>query len=254
MVKNKLGQYFTTNETLQKTVYKFIFCNPKIILEPSVGRGDLVNYIMNVNPDITFEMYEIDNTIKVLPSIDKQKVKYTDFLKEEINNKFKTIIGNPPYIKNKKGNVYIDFIEKCYNLLESNGELIFIVPSDFFKLTGTCKLLQLMLNNGSFTHIFHPHSETLFANATIDILVFRYCKGIMCNKVMCNENLVYLNNSNGLITFSKTISNTKATFQDYFEVYVGLVSAKESVYKNEELGNIQVINGKSNTNKYIYIQ
>ena len=33
------GQYFTKHETLQKCVIEFILNKPKIILEPSIGRG-----------------------------------------------------------------------------------------------------------------------------------------------------------------------------------------------------------------------
>ena len=43
-------------------------------------------------------------------------------------------------------------------------------------------------------------------------------------------------------------------FQDYFDIYVGLVSGKEKVYKNEELGNIKVLNSENKVNKYIYIK
>ena len=43
--KKKLGQYFTKNEILQDIVYKLILNSPNKILEPSVGRGDLVNYV-----------------------------------------------------------------------------------------------------------------------------------------------------------------------------------------------------------------
>ena len=46
MTTKKLGQFFTTNIELQKKVYEFIFNNPKIILEPSVGKGHLVNYVL----------------------------------------------------------------------------------------------------------------------------------------------------------------------------------------------------------------
>ena len=42
-------------------------------------------------------------------------------------------------------------------------------------------------------------------------------------------------------------------FQEYFNIYVGLVSGKEEVFKNEELGNIEVLNGEDKVNKYIYI-
>ena len=78
--------------------------------------------------------------------------------------------------------MYIEFTEKCYNLLDDNGELIFIVPSDFLKLTSASKLLNVMMTNGTFTHIFHPHNEKMFENASIDVIVFRYCKNSLIDK------------------------------------------------------------------------
>ena len=145
MIKNKLGQYYTTDIKLKNKILEFILNNPINILEPSIGRGDLVHYISNERTNITFDMYEIDETIELLDTIDKNKIIYGDFLKQSIIKTYKTIIGNPPYIRTKKGNIYIDFIEKCYNLLDKNGELIFIVPSDFFKLTSASKLLNIMI-------------------------------------------------------------------------------------------------------------
>ena len=175
----------------------------------------------------------------------KDKVIYDDFMKQNITKKYKTIIGNPPYVRTKKGNLYIDFTEKCYNLLEDNGELIFIVPSDFLKLTSASKLLNVMMTNGTFTHIFHPHNEKMFENASIDVIVFRYCKNSLIDKkVLYNDKLLYITNSNGLITFGEEENNNSVMFQDYFDIYVGLVSGKEEVYKNEELGNIEVLNGE----------
>ena len=60
-------------------------------------------------------------------------------------------------------------------------------------------------------------------------------------------------NSNGLITFGEEKNDHGVVFQDYFDVYVGIVSGKESVYKNEDIGNIEVLNGKNKIEKYIYI-
>ena len=154
-VKQSLGQYFTTNNELKEIVYKFILNNPTNILEPSIGQGDLVKFITNKLINVTFDMYEIDTKIKLLENIDKNNIIYGDFLKEKITKTYKTIIGNPPYVKTKKRNLYIDFIEKCYNLLDDDGELIFIIPSDFFKLTSASKLLNTMMINGTFTHIYN---------------------------------------------------------------------------------------------------
>jgi len=254
MNKNKLGQYFTTNIILQKKVFEFILNEPSNILEPSFGRGDLIKYIIEKNPDIIFDIYEIDDKIELLDKSNKDKIIYGDFLQQEINKKYKTIIGNPPYIRTKTGNLYIDFVEKCYNLLEENGELIFIVPTDFLKLTSASKILNIMMNNGTFTHIFHPNDEKMFENANIDIIVFRYYKNANVEKItIYNENELYIINNNGLITFTEEINKHNIMFQDYFDIYVGIVSGKEEVYKNNELGNISVLNGEDKIDRYIYI-
>ena len=253
--KHNLGQYFTTHDKLKEKVFEFILNSPSNILEPCIGQGDLITFIRDKIPNITFDMYEIDTKIKLLDKIEKTKVIYGDFMKQPIKKIYKTIIGNPPYIRNKKGNLYIEFTEKCYNLLDNNGELIFIVPSDFLKLTSASKLLNTMMKNGTFTHIFHPHNEKMFDNASIDIIVFRYCKNSLTEKkVLYNNKILYITNSNGLITFEEEENNNSFMFQDYFDIYVGLVSGKEEVYKNEELGNIEVLNGEDKVDKYIYIE
>lgn len=255
MIKNKLGQYFTTNIILQKKIFEFIFNEPSNILEPSFGRGDLIKYIIEKNPNIIFDMYEIDDKIELLDKNNKDKIIYCDFLQQKIEKKYKTIIGNPPYIRTKTGNLYIDFVEKCYNLLEENGELIFIVPTDFLKLTSASKILNIMMNNGTFTHIYHPNDEKMFENANIDIIVFRYYKNNNIEKItIYNENKLYIINNNGLITFTEDIEKHNIMFQDYFDIYVGIVSGKEEVYKNNELGNILVLNGENKIDKYIYIE
>lgn len=253
--KHNLGQYFTTNIELKEKIFEFILNNPDNILEPSIGQGDLINYITDKMTTITFDMYEIDTTIKLLDKIQTKNVIYGDFMKQSITKIYKTIIGNPPYVRTPKGNLYIDFTEKCYNLLDDNGELIFIVPSDFLKLTSSSKLLNVMLSNGTFTHIFHPHNEKMFENASIDVIIFRYCKNNSIEKkVLYNDKTMYIINSNGLITFSETENNNSILFSDYFDIYVGLVSGKEDVYKNDELGNILVLNGEDKIDKYIYIE
>ena len=254
MSKHELGQYFTTNQQLQEKVSAFILNEPIEILEPSIGRGDLVSCIQNKLPNVVVNMYEIDKSIVLLENIAREEVIYGDFMKQNIDKSYKTIVGNPPYVKTKQGNLYIDFTEKCYHLLEENGELIFIVPSDFFKLTSAAKLLNEMMTHGTFTHIYHPHKENLFANASIDVVVYRYCKNKdLDKKTLYNDKLLYITNNDGLITFSDTLCQDQTTFKDYFDVYVGIVSGKEDVYKNNQLGNIEVLNGKNKIEKYVYI-
>jgi len=247
------GQYFTTDSTLQYIVLDFIKNEPKRILEPSIGQGDLVKYITD-NCNVNFDMYELDESIELLEGIDREKVVYGDFMKANITKKYKTIIGNPPYIKKSSGNLYIEFVEKCFNLLKIKGELIFIVPSDFLKLTSASKLLNVMLEKGTFTHIYHPNNENLFANASIDIIVFRYYKWPkQKKKTLYNNQQKYLINTNGTVTFSDTEILNSSIISDYFDVYVGMVTGKENVYKNDTLGNITLLNKKNVRDKYIFI-
>lgn len=258
---NNLGQYFTKNEYLKSSIYNLILNNSNIILEPSIGRGDLIDYILKNHPskNIEFDLYEIDKSIKLLDSLANKNIIYKDFLKSNINKKYDTIIGNPPFVKTRKGNLYLDFIEKCYNLLNINGELIFIVPSDFIKLTSSSKLINIMMNNGTFTHIIHPNNEHLFENANIDIIIFRYCKNSkLSNEINVNNNKKYLINTNGILTFTDNIlsiknNNANITLSNYFDIYVGMVTGKESIFKNNKYGNIEILNNKNKIDKYILL-
>jgi len=248
------GQYFTTNEYLKKCVWKLILNQPSIILEPSMGRGDLVDFVLKKKSDIDFHLYEIDATIQMLPCIDRVKINFGNFLTQEINIKYATIIGNPPYVKTKTGNLYLDFIQKCYNLLKMNGELIFIVPSDFIKLTSSGKIINEMLQNGTFTHIYHPNRENLFLNASIDVIIFRYCKNkSLSNKLLYNDEEKYLININGILTFSDKNEKIFKTIKEYFKVAVGMVTGKEAVFKNARFGEISILNGEEKKEKYIWI-
>lgn len=255
--KNKLGQYFTKHHDLKSHVSNFIFNYPCEILEPSVGQGDLVLAVKDKYPKAKFDLYEIDKTIPLLPSLQAEDVTYCDFMTADIRKLYKTIIGNPPYIRTRKGNLYIDFIKKCHGLLEHDGELIFVVPSDFLKLTCASKLLDNMMKTGTFTHIYHPNNEKLFENASIDVIVFRYVLDPTTPKrVLYNGELLYIHNNNGMITFNKTPNGDDAPslFSDYFDIYVGLVSGKDQVYKNQELGNIEVLGGENKRERYIYLE
>ncbi len=90
--KHNLGQYFTTNNELKEKVFEFILNVPSNILEPSMGQGDLISFITYKLPNVTFDMHEIDPTIKLLDKIQKDKVVYGDFMKQTITKTYKTIV------------------------------------------------------------------------------------------------------------------------------------------------------------------
>lgn len=256
--REELGQYFTTSDILKNKVVEFLQNNPSELLEPSVGQGDLVVAVKKKIPDAKFDMFEIDESVAVLAGVSRNDIVFRDFLAENITKKYRSIVGNPPYVKTQSGNLYIDFVRKCLGLLENNGELIFIVPADFLKLTSASDLLDEMMLNGHITDIFHPDDEKLFSDASINVIVFRYVKTVPNLAVgqavtIYNEEKMFLNNSNGMITFSKDQKKDQIAISELFDVFVGIVSGKDSVFKNAQFGNIDVLSSEHKTDKFILV-
>ena len=247
-MKKQLGQFFTVSEKLQQFVYETVKNKDGAILEPSFGAGHLIQKFMERKP---MECYEIDESIKPIVKFGTcQKVYYSDFLSSDISMKFKTIVGNPPYVKNKNGNLFIQFIEKCYHLLDdTNGEMVFIVPSDFIKMTRASNVINEMTRNGTFTHFWFPNDEHLFDNASIDVVVFRYQKGHITNKTILNGQENEYNVTKGIITFG---NNKGQLVSELFDVYVGMVSGKDDVFK-QEFGNIEMLTDKNKIEKFVCV-
>ena len=279
-MNKSLGQYFTVSDTLQQIVYDWVQHKNQLLLEPSFGAGHLLQKFLDINPNYSMHCCEIDNTIKpVVHFTEAQCVTYGDFMAHDFGNqKYKTIIGNPPYVKQRNTkNLYISFIEKCYDLLDEDGELIFIVPSDFTKLTSAAPIITTMTQHGNFTDFHYPDNERLFDGASIDVVVFRYQRTNTLNPI-CNVNgfAQICNVNNGIITFTKPkvsstepqvsstepqVSSTKpkvssepdsVKIDDLFHVYVGIVSGRDEIYK-VPIGNIDVLCDKNKTEKFIFI-
>jgi adenine-specific DNA-methyltransferase len=177
-----------------------------------------------------------------------------DFLTAEINQQFPTIIGNPPFVKRKgKANLYIEFVAKCFDLLTPTGELLFIVPSDFLKLTSASSLITRMASAGAFTDFLFPHDEALFAGAAIDVVVFRYQKGLAQALAIVNDEPKRVICNRGILTFASVSASegaTTATIQDRFDVYVGIVSGRDHIYK-QSFGNAEILTDKDKTERFI---
>jgi adenine-specific DNA-methyltransferase len=252
--RKKFGQYFTTDTTLQQFIFDKVQHKGHLLLEPSFGTGSLLSKFLDFNKAYPIMCYEIDKTLKPLVSFNThQTVVYADFLNQEITQKFKTIIGNPPYVRQKGTmNLYISFIEQCYSYLADDGELLFIVPSDFLKLTSAGPILKEMTTHGTFTDFLFPNDEKLFDHANIDVAVFRYQKGIKQETTKVNGKEVFCMIKNGIITFSDT-QTTGTSIQELFDVYVGLVSGRDEIYK-QSFGNIQVLNDKEKVDTYIFTE
>jgi adenine-specific DNA-methyltransferase len=108
-----------------------------------------------------------------------------------------------------------------------------------------------MKDNGSFTHFLFPNNERLFEGANVDVVVFRYEKGLECDKCLVNGKETLCNITKGIITFSEEKIEGELLEND-FNVYVGIVSGKDEVYK-VPFGNIEVLMDKNKLEKFIFI-
>lgn len=252
--KTNLGQVFTPIEIANKMVS--LIKNNGNKLEPSCGDGVFINLLNNITG------IEYDSTHCPNGAIN------IDFFSYDINNKFDTVIGNPPYVKynninsetkmllenynelfDKRSNLYLFFIYKSILHLKENGELIFIIPRDFLKSTSSKRLNQFIYENGTITDFIDFGDKNIFKNATPNTIIVRFEKNNYSR--LTNKNLKFTC-QNGKIYFMK--NNYSIKFSDLFYVKVGAVSGNDKIFEHPE--GIDFVCSKTNktgqTRKMLY--
>ncbi len=121
--------------------------------------------------------------------IEKLNLKFNiynlDFLLDFCSDKFDFIVGNPPYVENKKirdtnfkkklikryktayrlFDLSILFIERSLELLEDEGYLSFILPNKFLSADYGIKIRELLLNESIIKELINISSLPIFQNA-----------------------------------------------------------------------------------------
>jgi len=244
--KKYLGQFFT-NEKLVDLLLSFKKNNGKT-LEPSCGDCAILERIPNCIG------IEIDNKLDK-----KGLVLNVDFFSHRLDNKYDTIIGNPPYVRyqdiidttkskldltlfDKRSNLYLFFIEKCIKHLKPNGELIFVVPREFFRSTSAKKLNKWLYTQGTITDAVDLGDGVYFDTATPNCVVFRFELGNFDRNSTYNGNKCVFKELGGQLLFLKQDYSIK--FSDLFIVRVGGTSAAQPIFTSEN-GNIEVVNSET---------
>ncbi|MBL8471720.1 MAG: class I SAM-dependent methyltransferase [Rhodocyclaceae bacterium] len=172
-----LGQVFTPPEVVQAMLG--LRRRQGRVLEPSCGDGAFFCRL----PGAT----GIELDAAVCPPGALQQ----DFFAYPVTEKFDTIIGNPPYVRwqdiplptralfdtdlfDARSNLFLFFIEKCLRHLAPGGELIFITPRDFLKLSGAVRLNRRLCELGSITHAIDLGDAHIFRDALPNCLIWRF--------------------------------------------------------------------------------
>lgn len=210
--KNKYGQYMTPEVVANFMVSLADLNTDSLILEPSSGEGIFLD-ILKSKGYKNIVAYEIDK--EIIKS--SEYVINESFISAKVDKQFDLIIGNPPYIRwknleqelkdelsnnelwNKYCNSLCDyssiFIIKAIQLLNENGQLIFITPEYWLNTTHSITLRNYMLEHGYFEQMYHFNETPIFEKATVSTIVFKFIKSS--------------NNSNKKIKIAKYFNNKK---------------------------------------------
>jgi hypothetical protein len=185
-MKKQLGQFYTTNyEYILQGIY--IPESEKNIIEPFVGKGDLLNYIKCFQHIENVDTYDIDPKLNTNNYFFRLTNYKQDTLMNPPNYNDKFIITNPPYLarnKNKDKTLYdkyeVNDLYKCF-ILElctniCNGGII-IAPTNFWCSirVSDCKIREKFLTIYNVIRI-NMFEEKVFNDTTYAISAFQFEK------------------------------------------------------------------------------
>lgn len=130
IIQRKIPGFFPTPTELIAQLFKYANVNENdLILEPSAGKGDILDYLaFKRNSKEKLHAVEINPTLREMLKLKGYNVVASDFLLYKPPFKYDKIIMNPPF---EKG-LDIDHVNHALNLLKPNGILVSIMGEGTF--------------------------------------------------------------------------------------------------------------------------
>lgn len=287
------GQFFTVNPKIQEYLTSLLYSTPTHdmwrILEPSAGAGHILRQVIRQFPEAIVEGWEID------PVVIPQDLPITqgDFFTNanttiKAKKKYHSIIGNPPYVawKNmektvqqssstikerytEKANLYYLFMDRCIDLLEDNGEIVFIQPKEWLYSTSAAPLRQKIFETGTITHIIDGGEEKVFPDANIPaIMIVRYQKtpttehliqhrkGFLKNITQWKTRKLTMTDSGYWFFTDPTNQPTQhtTTLGNYFDVKVGIITGADTIFNITKNPHREKFEKENTTQEYMTTQ
>ncbi len=202
------GQFWTPTWVADAMLAYVLKSKPKMILDPAIGEGAFYEaYLKQKNGEsISFVGRDIDpeilNTSIYLENKIDLSINIKDFLKFPPTQKFKAIVGNPPYIRHHRldkvtkeylkklcqeitgftidgrAGYHIYFLLQALHSLDDTGRLAFIMPADTCEGKFATKLWNWITKNYCLECVCTFKEEaTPFPNVDTNALVFFIRKG-----------------------------------------------------------------------------
>ena len=248
-----LGQFFTP-PTIVDCMLQLVR-NHGRVLEPACGNGAFLAHIPGAVG------------IEIDPDFAPPGTRVMDFFERPEEERFATIIGNPPYVRYQdipqstrylarnsvldgRANLYLFFIEKCLHHLAPSGELIFITPRDLLKATSAIPLNRLLYKAGTITDFIDLGDLHLFDEVTPNCAIWRFELGNYDRRTRysalgtgqpatCLAQLQWeirrFAENNGQLLFTR--NDYPLSLRDIAFVKVGAVSGADALYASETHGN-----------------
>ena len=208
--QHKLGQYYSSNTDLLKSYKSDLQKNNKIVYDPYVGEGHLIDYMLSIfTKDIAREkilngeIYGTDidesnikyciNYFSKKYEIKKKKLQKYFFVNDSLlnvpkvlKNKDLYILTNPPYLARNScsksghiseynryfsGTIYNDYYEIALNIF-GQYDGIWIIPNNFLSADRMNNLRKKILNKKNISDVY-VYERSMFEDTAIPVLTMK---------------------------------------------------------------------------------